>query len=76
MLLLVNTQHKDNFVSITLALMQVLFLDSDNYPLLNPSSLFNADAYKKHGNLFWADYWCACLVVPLTAVPMQGGAGQ
>ena len=34
-------------------------LDSDNLPLVNPETLFESKGYKKHGNLFWPDYWDA-----------------
>ena len=39
--------------------LQVLMLDSDNLPLVNPETLFESKGYKKHGNLFWPDYWDA-----------------
>jgi hypothetical protein len=39
--------------------MQVLVLDSDSLPLVNPETLFESTSYKKHGNLFWPDYWDA-----------------
>jgi len=35
----------------------VLFMDSDAIPLQNPSKLFQSKTYKKHGNLFFNDFW-------------------
>ena len=36
---------------------QVLFLDSDSLPLLDPSLAFDTPEYRRHGNLFFPDYW-------------------
>ena len=36
---------------------EVLFLDSDNLPLINPDSIFDSSVYKKTGAVLWPDYW-------------------
>jgi hypothetical protein len=36
---------------------QVLLLDSDNLPLVDPSWVFQDALYLRHSNLFWPDYW-------------------
>ena len=39
--------------------LQVLLLDADSQPLRQPDAFFELEEYKKHGNVFWADYWTA-----------------
>lgn len=36
---------------------EVLLLDSDNLPLVDPAYLFDDPLYQQHGNLFWPDFW-------------------
>ncbi len=36
---------------------EVLFLDSDNIPLVNPDSVFDSPAYRNTGAVLWPDYW-------------------
>jgi hypothetical protein len=36
---------------------EVIFVDSDNLPLIDPEILFDTDEYKENGALFWKDYW-------------------
>jgi alpha 1,2-mannosyltransferase len=36
---------------------EVLFLDADNICARDPSFLFDQPEYKKHGAVFWPDYW-------------------
>jgi hypothetical protein len=36
---------------------QVLFLDSESMPLLDPSVLFETEQYRQHGNLFWPAFF-------------------
>ena len=36
---------------------QVLFLDSDNTPLRDPTYLFETEEFKQKGTIFWPDYW-------------------
>ena len=35
---------------------QVLLLDADSQPLVNPESLFELPAYRMHGSQFWPDF--------------------
>lgn len=34
-----------------------LYLDSDNIPLVQPSTMFNSKEYKEHGMVSWPDFW-------------------
>ncbi|MEM7147549.1 MAG: hypothetical protein AAF591_20705, partial [Verrucomicrobiota bacterium] len=36
---------------------EVIFLDADNVPLIDPEALFDTIEYREHGALFWPDYW-------------------
>lgn len=36
---------------------EVLLLDSDSMPLVDPSTLFDSDAFKATGMLTWPDFW-------------------
>lgn len=36
---------------------KLIFLDSDCTPLLDPAILLDAEPFKKHGSLFWPDFW-------------------
>jgi hypothetical protein len=36
---------------------EVLFLDCDNVPTRDPSGLFEEDAYRRFGAVFWPDRW-------------------
>jgi len=36
---------------------EVLFLDCDNVPTRDPSELFEAEAYRRFGAVFWPDRW-------------------
>lgn len=35
----------------------VLFLDSDSYPIFNPDDLFSSEPYKSRGLITWPDVW-------------------
>ena len=37
--------------------IQVLLLDADSQPLINPEAFFETDAFREHGNLLWSDFW-------------------
>ena len=37
--------------------LQVLLLDADSQPLLDPASLFELESFTQNGNIFWPDYW-------------------
>lgn len=45
------------FAILHSAFQETLFLDADNIALRDPSYLFDSPDYKKHGALFWPDYW-------------------
>lgn len=34
---------------------EIILLDADNIPLINPLNLFESDDYNKYGNIFWKD---------------------
>jgi len=36
---------------------EVLFLDADNVPVVNPGFLFDTPQYREFGAVFWPDYW-------------------
>ena len=36
---------------------QVLFLDSDNFPIQDPTYLFDTPEFQANGAMFWKDYW-------------------
>jgi hypothetical protein len=35
---------------------EVIFLDADNVPLIDPARLFDAPEYRRHGAIFWPDF--------------------
>jgi alpha 1,2-mannosyltransferase len=37
---------------------EVLFLDADNFPVTDPTSLFDSKPFQKTGLITWPDYWC------------------
>lgn len=36
---------------------QLIFLDADCTPMLDPAILLDTEPFKKHGSLFWPDFW-------------------
>ena len=36
---------------------EVLYIDSDNYPIRNPEYLFELEEYKMNHAIFWPDFW-------------------
>lgn len=36
---------------------RVLFLDADNFPVRDPSSLFHSSEFERTGAVIWPDYW-------------------
>ncbi|XXQ32754.1 Nucleotide-diphospho-sugar transferase domain-containing protein [Plasmodiophora brassicae] len=46
------------------AFSDVLFLDSDNVPLVDPTYLFDHVAYRRTGAVLWPDFW-ACNTNPV-----------
>jgi hypothetical protein len=43
------------FILLNSTFDEILFIDSDNFPLIDPSYLFECDDYKNNKNIFWAD---------------------
>ncbi|OWZ24376.1 hypothetical protein PHMEG_000611 [Phytophthora megakarya] len=42
----------------------VLWLDSDNIPVRDPTYLFEAPEFVKHGAIFWPDFWRPAIDTP------------
>lgn len=38
---------------------EVLFLDADNVPVVDPTTLFDSQEFQRTGALFWRDFWDA-----------------
>jgi hypothetical protein len=36
---------------------EVLFLDADSTPILDPAMLFDIAPFEQHGSIFWPDFW-------------------
>ena len=36
---------------------EILYLDSDSVPVVNPDRIFDTSAYKRTGAILWPDYW-------------------
>ncbi|POM80295.1 Hypothetical protein PHPALM_1884 [Phytophthora palmivora] len=51
----------------------VLWLDSDNIPVRDPTYLFEAPEFVKHGAIFWPDFWRPAIDTPFN-VHQQSGA--
>ena len=47
---------------------QVLFLDSDNVAVADPTPLFQAPAFQNTGALLWPDYWASTAAPDLAAI--------
>ena len=47
---------------------QVLFLDSDNVAVADPTPLFQAPAFQGTGALLWPDYWASTAAPDLAAI--------
>ena len=45
----------------------MLLLDADNQPLRNPEPLFDVEAFRSTGGLFWPD-WCVRLRLTQSAM--------
>ena len=56
------------------AFREVLYLDSDNVVLSDPTDLFTFPPYVATGALFWPDYWSESVAPDFYAV--TGGAGR
>ena len=44
-----------------IAFIQVIYLDSDNLPLMDPEFLFSDPHYQSQGNIFWTDLYCGSI---------------
>lgn len=49
-------------------LENVLLIDSDNTPVMDPAYLFDTEEYKSTGSLFWPDYWKTSTESPIWAI--------
>ena len=36
---------------------EILFLDADSCPIVNPDQIFDSEVYKENGAILWPDYW-------------------
>ena len=61
--------------SLTICRVQVIFLDSDNVALTDPSALFQSSQYLDKGAVLWPDYWASSAgpdlqrILPQVALP-------
>lgn len=49
--------HLKGLAVILSRFKEIIYLDSDNYPLRDPTHLLDAPEYLETGALFWPDYW-------------------
>lgn len=49
------------FVILFSSFDEVLFLDSDSFPLHNPEEIFESEVYKTHGMITWPDLWATSI---------------
>lgn len=71
--LLIRYARHRNYHIKTMALLlsrfqQVLYLDSDNMPLRDPTFLFESQAFTATGALFWPDFWKMPIDQPMWSV--------
>ena len=52
-------------------LLQVIFLDSDNVAIAEPSALFESRAYLDKGAVLWPDYWASSAAPDLQRILPQ-----
>lgn len=79
---LIHTENAPR-VSAVSSRPQVLYLDADSTPLLDPAPLFSTEQYLAAGNLFWPDFYAGDvhaikaerLFEVCPAVGWQGGGG-
>ncbi|KAJ9606243.1 mannosyltransferase [Cladophialophora chaetospira] len=60
------------FVILMSSFNEVLFLDTDNFPVTNPELLFKSEPFLETGLIVWPDFWCASqspLFYEITATP-------
>ena len=58
--------HMKIFALVYSPFEEILMLDTDNYPIVDPSFVFSLKAYKKHGAVFWPDWGCQYGAKPQT----------
>eukprot|EP00243_Klebsormidium_subtile_P001884 TRINITY_DN13577_c1_g2_i2.p1 TRINITY_DN13577_c1_g2~~TRINITY_DN13577_c1_g2_i2.p1 ORF type:complete len:542 (+),score=93.41 TRINITY_DN13577_c1_g2_i2:189-1814(+) len=69
----INGQGENDFQVKPLAIIhsafeEVLYLDADNIPLLNPATLFSDLKDRATGALFWPDFWKTATENPIWSV--------
>ncbi|KAL0079295.1 mannosyltransferase putative-domain-containing protein [Phycomyces blakesleeanus] len=53
---------------------EVLYLDSDNVPAIDPTFLFDSPDYKRTGAMFWPDFWQTSgenIIFPILNIPCK-----
>ncbi|KAI9016555.1 mannosyltransferase putative-domain-containing protein [Phycomyces nitens] len=59
---------------INSAFNEVLYLDSDNVPAIDPTFLFDSPDYKRTGAMFWPDFWKTDgenIIFPILDIPCE-----
>ena len=51
--------------------MQIIFLDSDNVAITDPTSLFDTPEYVDKGAVLWPDYWASSAAPDLQRILPQ-----
>ncbi|KAF1773123.1 Nucleotide-diphospho-sugar transferase [Phytophthora cactorum] len=54
----------------------VLWLDSDNIPVRDPTYLFESPEFVKHGAMFWPDFWRPAIDTPFNVHQQSQESGQ
>lgn len=47
------------FVMLMSSFEEILFLDADSFPIVDPEPFFDSEPFKTTGMITWPDYWCA-----------------
>jgi hypothetical protein len=55
--------HIKTLVLLLSEFREVLYLDSDNMPLQDPTVLFSSAEYAEYGTIFWPDFCKFCIVI-------------
>ena len=63
--------HIKTLVLLLTEFEEILYLDSDNMPLRDPTFLFGSDAFKETGALFWPDFWKFPIDNPIWQITAQ-----
>ncbi len=51
--------------------MQIIFLDSDNVAITDPTALFDTPEYLDKGAVLWPDYWASSAAPDLQRILPQ-----